>query len=1328
MVSSAAKKLALISIIVMVLSCTLVLVEQGSEELDAASYGTPTNPRTSVSLTWANVYNNNYTEIYVVTGSSFSITHTSSYECFSMTDEQGYITYSSAWGLTISSTGNLTGTVSGTGSTQVTYNDVSGGIAVDYHVTVYIVQGSTPTGQYAQTVYIGNWDYWRYLNWDPNDNDANLNNWSNAIYSDSVINIPSGNQFAVRWYCYNEHPLQYNECFMGQYSDSMYGSPIGYAWQVTAEKTYYPAYKMVEVTIYNNTSVGGAASAILFSDDWNYGAFVWDIQQNTSEVVYFPSNKTIELAATPYYPGVFKNWSIRSGTTSTSNPWNYSLGAYDRIIDVVWDTPQPYTVNFNANGGSVSPTSKSVYFGSTYGNLPVPTRQGYGFDGWFTAATGGTQVTASTSVPWKSQSQSTYSIYAHWTANTYTVTFDASTNHGTPNSTKSVTYGSTYGTLPTATSQISGYSFAGWFTAATGGTQITPNTQVPYSSTGTITVYAQFTQITHTVTIQASTGGTATIYETNNPSNTATAQSGRTATITVVEGNGVTMTATPDGSHHFVDWRSSVSPSTSILSNPYSYSNVRADITFTANFGNGAEHTVTFDYWTNGGTGVSFPSKTVINGQAYGELPVAIKEGMEFNGWFTAATGGTKITTTTTVNLSADQTLYAQFVNNPLMVTISINYGTATVTDGTQTISVSGGASPVSMTTRERTVTVTATPGSGYNFNYWNYFWNGDTSSPGGYENDNPWTLTLMGNVEIFGICSQVIISKPYYAYVNDNSYGTISDGTSSGTYLSGTVNVGDVVSISNNAITIGSVTVTATPNTNYEFVSWTGVTDGQVVQNSDANITFTANFSSTLVPVPYYASVNDSRYGIISNGSSSGATVTGNVYVGDRIQISDNVATIGRTTFIATPMPGYEFTGWSGITNNSIVRDTMDEVVFSAIFSPPLNVWWFNGYANGSVEIVFDFTGLSDSSYHKLVIPMWEFNGAGTSLENDPHGLLQFSSTPYTLVIENGYNTDLRVSVLNGDTVVKGPISFTVGNWQQYALEIDAQKGIVTFKGIHNILDRITQPFSFVNYTVTYIKVAADVSDVINGMAIEKIFHEDNNGTVNPHFQVSRTTTYLNTYGFVMTDPSINIIEQFPNYDDLRLNFYSFAYYGDSVTINNHTMQVQNADIVLYYIPKGTPIYDPGHSYIVSYYDRNVISTQGNPDAKELRTPLSNIYITWNGIQSQVEEERVCSLTFVDSKMTIDMGNFQPHDLTVSFTGVWYFTTALYEPYTATETSYEMDWWDLSSLDRNGFILVFDLIILIGYIVANRIYVPGFMDKCVVIGALVFSFVLLAV
>ena len=1231
MASGAARKFAMISIALMVLSCMIVMVNLDSEESDAASYGTASNPRTSVSLTWANVRSNNYTEIYVVTGSSFSITHTSSYECFSLTDSQGNTVYDSAWGLTISSTGNLSGTISGIGSSYVTYNDVSGGIAVDYHVTIYMVQGSAPAGSYTENIYLAGWDSWDYRTYNPSNH--TYTPWSSKYYANGVAYVQPNHHLQIRWH--STSLISGIDSYLDRISSSQYGTDLGSSVTVNSDGSYYPAYKRVTVTVYNTNQSQGGTAYVSVVDDYQYGMFAMDfVGPGQSEIIYVPGGATIELEAEEDYPYIFDYWRIRSGSTSSSNPYDYNIGINNNtIVDVYWKAT-PYTLNLNANGGSVSPTSTNVYYGWNYGNLPTPTRQGYGFEGWYTAATGGTKITSSTPVPYSSTG--TLTAYAHWSANTYTVTFNASTNGGYPNSTGTVSYGSTYGTLPTA-SKAGGYTFAGWYTAATGGTQVTPSTPVPYSSTGTITLYAQFTVQTFTVTISAGTGGYATIYQNNNPSNTATAQAGGTATITVPYDSYVTATAYPNSSSHFVSW--TYNGNITVDTNPYSGPAIRTNTTYHANFGAGAEHTVTFDYWTNEGSGVSFPSKTVINGQEYGELPISIKEGMEFTGWFTESTGGTKILPTTTVSLNADQTLYAQFASNELTVTINITGGSATVTDGTQTITVTEETSPMTLSTRESTVTVTAIPGSGYYFNYWNYFWNGDTSA-GGYENDNPWELTLMGNVEIFGICSQTVISKPFYAYVNNTNYGTISNGIESSTFIEGIVRVGDVVSISNNVISIGNVIIIASANIGYEFSSWTGVTNGQIVQNSDANISFTANF---------------------------------------------------------TPSGGE-------------------------------NVWWSNDYANGSVEIVFDFSGLSDSYKHRLIIPLWEYNGAETSLEDDPHGLLQFSRTPYTLVIENGYNTDLKVSVMDGGLTVKGPITLRLGNWQQYALEIDAQTGIITFKGIHNILDRITQPFSFVNYTVTYSAVAADVSDVINGMAIERIYHEDDNGTVHPHFQVSRTLTYLNTYGFVMTDPTINIIEQFPNYNDLRLNFYSFAYYGDDMTVNGHTMQVQNADIILYYIPQGTPIYDPGHTYIVSYYDRNVISEQGEPDAKELRTPLSNIYITWNGIKSENDEDRVCSLTFVDSKLTIDMGNFQPNDLTVSFTGVWYFTTALYEPYTAKETSYEMDWWNLSSLDRNGFILIFDLIIIIGYIVANRIYVPGFMDKCVVIGALVFSFVLLAV
>ncbi len=47
-----------------------------------------------------------------------------------------------------------------------------------------------------------------------------------------------------------------------------------------------------------------------------------------------------------------------------------------------------YTITFNAMGGNVSPTSQTVTKGGTYGDLPVPTRDGYEFVGWFTIPNG----------------------------------------------------------------------------------------------------------------------------------------------------------------------------------------------------------------------------------------------------------------------------------------------------------------------------------------------------------------------------------------------------------------------------------------------------------------------------------------------------------------------------------------------------------------------------------------------------------------------------------------------------------------------------------------------------------------------------------------------------------------------------------------------------------------------------------------------------------------------------------------------------------------------------------------------------------------------------
>ena len=51
-----------------------------------------------------------------------------------------------------------------------------------------------------------------------------------------------------------------------------------------------------------------------------------------------------------------------------------------------------------ANGGSVSDATRFVYPANPYGELPTPTRTGYSFTGWYTAASGGTKINSNDTV------------------------------------------------------------------------------------------------------------------------------------------------------------------------------------------------------------------------------------------------------------------------------------------------------------------------------------------------------------------------------------------------------------------------------------------------------------------------------------------------------------------------------------------------------------------------------------------------------------------------------------------------------------------------------------------------------------------------------------------------------------------------------------------------------------------------------------------------------------------------------------------------------------------------------------------------------------------
>ena len=139
--------------------------------------------------------------------------------------------------------------------------------------------------------------------------------------------------------------------------------------------------------------------------------------------------------ATWYRFGSFRNgeltvtevWSNTSHTTSFSEAGVYiihvqcmnKIGFVDSedIVVTVYNPNSIVKIELNAVGGDCSISEISVNDSWPIGALPIPTRNGYNFDGWYTAASGGTKITEETIF-----SADTI-LYAHWSTcdHNYTV-------------------------------------------------------------------------------------------------------------------------------------------------------------------------------------------------------------------------------------------------------------------------------------------------------------------------------------------------------------------------------------------------------------------------------------------------------------------------------------------------------------------------------------------------------------------------------------------------------------------------------------------------------------------------------------------------------------------------------------------------------------------------------------------------------------------------------------------------------------------------------------------------------------------------------------------
>ncbi len=348
------------------------------------------------------------------------------------------------------------------------------------------------------------------------------------------------------------------------------------------------------------------------------------------------------------------------------------------------------TLTYNVNGGTgsapVDPSSpySAGATATVLGNTTGMTKTGHSFAGWNTAANGSGTPRAP---------GSTFTInaatilYAQWTPNNYTVTFDANGGVAATPASTSVTYGSTYGTLASTTR--TGYTLNGWFTAPSGGTQVTSGTSVTNASNHTL--YAQWTANTYLVTLnsQGGTGGSSSVnasYQSAMPAATPPTRTGYTfgGYYTAINGGGTQYYTSAMASARNWD----------LLAATTLYAK------WTAN-----TYTVTFD--ANGGDVPIPATKSVTYDSTYGTLAITSRIGYTFTGWFTAASGGTQVTTTTTVSNASNHTLYAQWTADTYTVTFDANGGTAPA------------PSSKSVTYASAYGTLATTDRSGYTFNGW---------------------------------------------------------------------------------------------------------------------------------------------------------------------------------------------------------------------------------------------------------------------------------------------------------------------------------------------------------------------------------------------------------------------------------------------------------------------------------------------------------------------------------------------------------------------------------------------------------------------------------
>lgn len=296
-------------------------------------------------------------------------------------------------------------------------------------------------------------------------------------------------------------------------------------------------------------------------------------------------------------------------------------------------------------------------------------------------------------------------------------------------------------------------------------------------------------------------------------------------------------------------------------------------------------------------------------------------------------------------------------------------------------------------------------------------------------------------------------------------------------------------------------------------------------------------------------------------------------------------------------------------------------------------SVTWNNTYENGDIKVLFRANDTGGTYSNTLTV-------ANNNIS------VNYTGNRFSVSLNSGSPVD-------------------IGTWRNIVLDMDLINGklyaipVRTFNSFTNVVMDNT------SILIGDLVGAAPTNSIVWGVTTNSFL-----------FNVYSTDVFMNTYGVVMVNPTLDINNYFTDLNQFyRLKMYNFAIYGDSMTINGETLAV----------------------------------TDGKVTYDDMTLELKDFNVTYaDGM-----------VTIGDNHGIIELGEITTTN--ISMDGNWYFITDLERGYTAQKTIYDWDWGTFI-FDNTQFCVFYLGIMAAALIVARKYCNLSIIDYMVLLASIVIA------